>query len=312
VDRAFFVGPGVGYIRVSSFDENTPQRLKAVIENLGGTGLKGLVLDLRNNPGGLLTAAVRTASLFLRPGLAIVTVRGRNVPEKTESVPSSATPYKCKLAILIDGKSASATEIVSGAMQDHDRATIVGEPSFGKGLVQSVFPLSEGTGLALTTALYYTPSGRSIQKPLDASRFELGGATAHPNTVAEFRTDGGRKVTGGGGIQPDAVVHPLPMNRLRTVLDASGSFPDFAAQYLRANKVTLDFEVPPELMDRFRVFLSERQISPSIGEWSLERDYIASRLQQEIFDLAFGVEKGDQVQAQRDPVILKAVEELGL
>ncbi len=311
VDRAFFVGPGVGYIRVSSFDENTPRRLKAAIEKLGGTGLKGLVLDLRGNPGGLLTSAVQTASLFLRPGLAIVTVRGRNVPEKTESVPSIATPYPCKLAILIDGKSASATEIVSGAMQDHDRATIVGETSFGKGLVQSVFPLTEGTGLALTTALYYTPSGRSIQKPLDVSRFELAGATAHPNVVSEFRTDGGRQVTGGGGIQPDAVVHPLPMNRLRTVLDASGSFPDFAAQYLRTNKVTLDFEVPPELLDQFRVFLDERRISPNIGEWSLERDFIRSRLQQEIFDLAFGVEKGDEVQAKRDPVILKAVEELG-
>jgi carboxyl-terminal processing protease len=178
-------------------------------------------------------------------------------------------------------------------------------------LVQSVFPLTEGTGLALTTALYYTPSGRSIQKPLDVSRFELAGATAHPNVVSEFRTDGGRQVTGGGGIQPDAVVHPLPMNRLRTVLDASGSFPDFAAQYLRTNKVTLDFEVPPELLDQFRVFLDERRISPNIGEWSLERDFIRSRLQQEIFDLAFGVEKGDEVQAKRDPVILKAVEELG-
>jgi carboxyl-terminal processing protease len=312
VERAFFVGPGAGYIRVASFDENTPRQLKAAIEKLGGTGLKGLVLDLRNNPGGLLTAAVQTASLFLRPGLAIVTVRGRNVPEKTESVPSLATPYLCKLAILINGKSASATEIVAGAMQDHDRAAIVGEPSFGKGLVQSVFPLNEGTGVALTTALYYTPSGRSIQKPLDTSRFELGGATAHPNVVSEFRTDNGRKVTGGGGIQPDAVVYPLPMNRLRVVLEASGSFADFAAQYLRAHQVTLDFEVTPELMDQFRVFLDERQISPSVGEWSIEADFIKSRLQEEIFTLAFGVEKGDEIQARRDPVILKAVEAMGL
>jgi carboxyl-terminal processing protease len=312
VDRAFFVGPGIGYIRVASFDEKTPQQLKAAIEKLGGTGLKGLVLDLRSNPGGLLTAAVQTASLFLRPGLEIVTMRGRNVPEKTESVPSLATPYACKLAILIDGNSASASEIFTGAMQDHDRATIVGEPSFGKGLVQSVFPLGEGTGLALTTALYYTPSGRSIQKPLDASRFELGGATAHPNAVSEFRTDGGRKVTGGGGIQPDLAAHPAPMNRLRVVLEASGSFPDFAAEYLRAQKVTLDFEVLPELLDQFRAFLAGRRISPSIAEWSLERQFIESRLQEEIFTLAFGVEKGDEVGAKRDPFILKAVEALGL
>jgi carboxyl-terminal processing protease len=197
-------------------------------------------------------------------------------------------------------------------MQDHDRAAIVGETSFGKGLVQSVFPLSEATGLALTTALYYTPSGRSIQKPLDASRFELGGATAHPNAVSEFRTDSGRKVTGGGGIQPDLAAHPAPMNRLRVVLEASGSFPDFAAEYLRAQKVTLDFEVLPELLDQFRAFLAGRRISPSIAEWSLERQFIESRLQEEIFTLAFGVEKGDEVGAKRDPFILKAVEALGL
>jgi carboxyl-terminal processing protease len=312
VDRAFFVGPGAGYIRVSSFDESTAQHLKAAIEKLGGARLKSLVLDLRNNPGGLLTAAVQTASLFLRPGLDIVTVRGRNVPEKTEAVPPLAEPYGCKLAILINGKSASATEIVSGALQDHDRATIVGETSFGKGLVQSVFPLNEGTGLALTTALYYTPSGRSIQKPLDASRFELGGATAHPNAVSEFRTDSGRKVTGGGGIQPDAVVYPAPMNRLRIALDASGSFPDFAARYLRTHQVTLDFEVAPELLDQFRVFLDARQISPSIVEWSAERSFVESRLQEEIFNLAFGVAKGDEIGAKRDPVILRAVEALGL
>src|SRR5262249_6417148 len=150
---------------------NTAVQIKEAIEKLGGDHLKGLVLDLRNNPGGLLTAAVETASLFLRPGQKLVTVRGRSVHEKTELGPASAKPYGCKLAILINGKTASASEIVSGAMQDHDRATILGESSFGKGLVQSVYPLSESTGLALTTALYYTPSGRSIQKPLDAARF---------------------------------------------------------------------------------------------------------------------------------------------
>jgi len=156
------------------------RQLKEAIEKLGGDRLAGLVLDLRNNPGGLLTAALETCSLFLQPASKLVTVRGRNVPEKSEVVPSIATPYGFKLAILINEKTASASEIVSGAMQDHDRATIIGQASFGKGLVQSVFPLSEGAGLALTTALYYTPSGRSIQKPLDAARFELAAATEHP------------------------------------------------------------------------------------------------------------------------------------
>jgi len=311
VDRAFFVGPGVGYIRVASFEEDTAKQLKEAIGTLGGRGLAGMVLDLRNNPGGLVTAALETASLFLQPGLEVVTVRGRNVPEKTETVPSIAEPYDFKLAILINAKTASASEIVSGAMQDHDRATIVGEASFGKGLVQSVFPLSEGTGLALTTALYYTPSGRSIQKPLDAAKFELGGATAHPNARSAFRTDKGRTVAGGGGIQPDLTVPPAPMSRLRAVLDASGSFNDFATGYLHDNKVTPDFEITPDLLDRFRVFLADRRIQPDSREWSAERDFVSGRLLTEIFNQAFGVEKGDEVEARRDPVIQKAVEILG-
>ncbi|MGB7718449.1 MAG: S41 family peptidase, partial [Bryobacteraceae bacterium] len=181
----------------------------------------------------------------------------------------------------------------------------------GKGLVQSVFPLSEGAGLALTTALYYTPSGRSIQKPLDAAQFELAATTAHPNTQKEFRTDKGRVVTGGGGIQPDIVVYPPAANRLRAVLDASGSFTNFATEYLRNNKVTADFEVTPQIMDEFRVFLSDRSIQPGIAEWSPEREFIVNRLKTEIFNQAFGVEKGDEVEAERDPVILRALEVLG-
>ena len=311
VERSFFVGAGIGYIRVASFDEKTSGQIKEAIEKLGGDRLAGLVLDLRNNPGGLLTAALETCSLFLPPASKLVTVRGRNVPEKSEVVPSIATPYGFKLAILINEKTASASEIVSGAMQDHDRATIIGQPSFGKGLVQSVFPLSEGAGLALTTALYYTPSGRSIQKPLDAARFELAAATEHPNAQKEFRTDKGRVVTGGGGIQPDMVVYPPATNRLRAVLDASGSFTNFATEYLRNNKVTGDFEVTPQILDEFRVFLSDRGIQPGISEWSPEREFMVNRLKTEIFNQAFGVEKGDEVEAERDPAILKALEVLG-
>jgi len=311
VERAFFVGAGIGYIRVASFDTKTAGEIREAVEKLGGEHLAGLVLDLRNNPGGVVTAALDTAALFLAPGEKVFTVRGRNVPEKSEAVPALAHPYPCKLAILINEKTASAAEIVSGAMQDHDRATILGEPSFGKGLVQSVYPLTGGTGLALTTALYYTPSGRSIQKPLDAARFELGAVTAHPNEQSEFRTDKGRVVTGGGGIRPDIAVPPPPMNRLRAVLDASGSFTNFATEYLRDRKITDDFEVTSQVLNAFLVFCSERNIQPGVAEWLAERDFIANRLKTEIFNQAFGVEKGDEVEAQRDPAILKALEALG-
>jgi len=311
VERAFFIGAGVGYIRVGSFDANTAAELKQAIEKLGGDRLAGLVLDLRNNPGGMVKAALDTAALFLPPGLKIVTVRGRHVPEESEAVPSIATPYGFKLAILVNEKTASAAEIVSGAMQDHDRATILGEASYGKGLVQSVFPLSDGAGLALTTALYYTPSGRSIQKPLDAAKFELAGTTAHPNVQTEFHTDKGRKVTGGGGIRPDIEVAPPLMNRLRAVLDASGSFTNFATEYLRKNKISEDFEVTPAILRDFQLFLSERGIQPGVAELTVEQAYMTNRLKTEIFNQAFGVEKGDEVEAQRDPVILKALEVVG-
>jgi carboxyl-terminal processing protease len=317
VERAFFIGAGIGYIRISSFDESTAKDLKAAIEKLGGDALAGLVLDLRNNPGGLVSAALDTAGLFLQPGQKIFTVRGRMQAEKSEVVPPTAKPYSFKLAILTNGKTASASEIVAGAMQDHDRATILGEPTFGKGLVQNVFNLHEGAGLALTIALYYTPSGRSIQKPLDTQRpleagqFELSAATAHANQKTEFVTDSGRKVTGGGGIQPDFVVYPIGMNRLRAALEASGSFPNFATEYLRDNKVAEDFEVTGQLLDQFQGFLAARGIQPGLKEWSAEHDFVVNRLKTELFNQAFGVEKGDQVEAQRDPVILKALELVG-
>jgi carboxyl-terminal processing protease len=311
VERAFFIGAGVGYIRVSSFDEKTGQDIKDAIEKLGGDRLSGLVLDLRNNPGGVVTAALETASLFLQPGQKIFTVRGRHVPEKSEVVPALAKPYGFKLAVLINAKTASASEIVTGALQDHDRATVLGEPSYGKGLVQSVFPLSDHTGLALTTALYYTPSGRSIQKPLDVTRFELGGATAHPNQQTEFHTDKGRVVTGGGGIQPDIVVTPPQMDRLRAVLEASASFTTFATDYLQKHKITTDFDVTPQLLDEFHLFLTTHNIQPGVAEWLQARDFIVNRLKTELFNLAFGVEKGDEIDAQRDPVIQRALQVVG-
>lgn len=311
VERVFFLKAGIGYLRVASFDEKTGAQIQEAIEKLGGKNLKGLVLDLRNNPGGLLPAALETVSLFLKPGQTILTIRGRSVEEKEEKVPAGAKRYEFPLAVIVNGKSASASEIVAGALQDHDRAAIVGEPSYGKGLVQSVFPLSQASGLALTTALYYTPSGRSIQRPLDAARFELASKAAHPTVKTEFRTDKGRIVKGGGGIMPDYVFYPPEMSRLRIVLEASGSLPSFATEYTRAHKISDDFEVTSALLDEFRVYLAQRNIQPSVAEWSSERDFVRSRLKTEIFNQSLGVEKGDEVEAERDPQILKALEVIG-
>jgi carboxyl-terminal processing protease len=312
VERAFFLKPGVGYLRVSSFDEKTGKDIKEAIEKLGGANLKGLVLDLRNNPGGVLPAALQTSALFLKPGQKLLTVRGRKIEEQDQKVPAGSVPYTFPVVVLINGKSASASEIVSGALQDHDRAAIVGEPSFGKGLVESVFPLSSSTGLALTTALYYTPSGRSIQKPLKGADFALSATASNPNKRSEFLTDSGRVVKGGGGIQPDYVVYPEAPTRLRAVLDATASFTTFAIDYVKSHPdIPKDFAVTPAILGDFELFCSQHNIQPGVGDWSRERGFIENRLKTEIFNQAFGVEKGDEVEAQRDAQILKALEVIG-
>ena len=309
VDRAFLLKPGIGYVRVTSFDEETAAQIKTAIESLGGNTLHGLVLDLRNNPGGVLPAALQTASLFLKPEAGLLSVRGRSLKASQESVPRDAAPYAFPLAVLVNEKSASASEIVAGALQDHDRAIIVGETTFGKGLVQSVYPLSAGTGLALTTAYYYTPSGRSIQKPLAEAQIVSDSGESRK----DFRTDSGRLVRGGGGVRPDFDASPEPMTRFRMVLDASGAFTQFATDYVHRHPgITADFEVTPAALDEFQLYLSARNIRPAVTEWSSERDWIANRLKSEIFDQTLGVERGDEVEAQRDPVILTALARLGV
>ncbi len=310
VERAFLLKPGIGYIRVASFEEKTAAQVRESITKLGGYDLKGLVIDLRNNPGGLMTAAIQISSYFLKSGQAVLSVHGRNVPEKIERVPADNKPYEFPVAIIVNGKTASASEIVSGALQDHDRATIVGEPSFGKGLVQSVFPLSEGTGLALTTALYYIPSGRSIQKAFKASDFALGDTAAHPNERTDFKTDSGRPVPGGGGIVPDIPAFPLEMDRFRNVMEATGSFTEYAAEFLRGRKIDTGFELTPEILDQFRAWLSERQIQPSLLEWSRNSEYLNTRLLCEIYNLGLGVEKGDEIEARIDPPIQRALQSI--
>jgi len=304
VDRAFLLQPGIGYVRVTGFDPQTAKQLKDAIEKLGGDKLKGLVLDLRDNPGGVVQAALEAASYFLKPGQKILSVKGRSIADQTADVPNTATPYPFPLAVLVNAKSASASEILTGALQDHDRAVVIGEPSFGKGLVQNVFPLTGNTALALTTAFYYTPSGRSIQKPLPSGHLEI------QKQAEEFKTDAGRTVIGGGGIQPDLAVGPEPLTRLRAALDASGTITAFATEYIQKHDTKSDFEVTPALLEEFEVYAGQRSIQPSVGEWSQDRSWLQSRLKQEIFNQALGVAKGDEVEAQRDPAVRAAIERL--
>jgi carboxyl-terminal processing protease len=304
VDRAFLLQPDIGYVRVNAFDPQTAKQLKEAIESLGGGKLKGLVLDLRDNGGGVVQTALASAAYFLKPGQRLLSVKGRSIESQNVDAPKDAAVYQFPMSVLINSKTASASEILAGALQDHDRAAILGEPSFGKGLVQNVFPLSGNTAMALTTSFYYTPSGRSIQKPLATGQLEV------EKQKEEFHTDSGRIVTGGGGIRPDVTVEPEPVTRLRMALDASGTFTSFATSYIEKHPIAENFEIAASDLEDFQVFSSERNIQPSVGEWVRERAWVQSRLKQEIFNQALGVAKGDEVEAQRDPVVQAAIEKL--
>ena len=308
VDRAFLLAPGIGYIRVTSWDLQTAKQLRDVLSKLNPDSLNELILDLRDNPGGIVRAALDAAAMFLKPGQRILTAKGRTAVVESADVPKDAKPYSFKLAVLVNGKTASASEILTGALQDHDRAVVVGEASYGKGLVQSVMPLSEGAGLAITTAFYYTPSGRSIQKPLRNSALSETFDDRRKRSLPTYKTDEGRTVTGGGGIQPDIEVAPPIRTRLETVLDASGAVTAFATSYLAGHSpLPESFEISPAIIDDFKVYLSERNIQPNVPEWAQERTWISNRLLEEIVTQARGVDKGDEIAARRDPQIQAAL-----
>jgi carboxyl-terminal processing protease len=307
VDRAFLLEPGTGYVRVTSFDSNTAQKAREAIESLGGEKLERLVLDLRGNPGGVLNAGLSTAAMFLPPGTRILSARGRRTEREDIEVPKDAKPYGFQLAVLVDGKTGSAAEVVAGAIQDNDRGLIAGETTFGKGLVQRVYSLSDSTGLALTTAFYYTPSGRSIQKPLPGSELD---AAIRAGGRPEVKTAKGRTVRGGGGIEPDLVVPPDPVSRFREVTESSAAFANFATEWLSSHRAdaSVEMEITPAMLDEFQLYLSRRNIRPAMGEWIAERRYLSRRLKQEILNQSISVAAGDEIEVKNDPQVLRALE----
>lgn len=309
VRGAFFLRPGLAYVKLANFEGTTAEDLRQTIEQLGGLALNGLVLDLRHNPGGMVDAALKTAAFFLKPGQRILWVRGREGEPAEVAVPEGYTSYDFPVCVLVDNQTASAAEILAGALQDHDRATILGVASFGKGLVQSVFSLSEGAALALTTARYLTPSGRSLQRPLEnCDLYALATCRDSHGPDRIFHTDQGRTVVEGGGIVPDKMVHARPYSRFEAAMEASNSYFEFARQHLQGHgSVGKDFEVSSRLLDEFQLFLSRRRIHPSLAEWSSTVTFIRSRIKQEVFNLALGVEKGDEIEIRRDPVVQAAL-----
>jgi carboxyl-terminal processing protease len=337
IPDAYMLKPGVGYIGMTQgFNYTTADELQAALDDLHTQGMQSLVLDLRNNPGGFLDQAIRVSEKFLQRGQTILTQKGRNgLGDKTYDS-SNRAPDTTPLVILVNGNTASASEIVAGAMQDHDRALIVGQTSFGKGLVQGIFPMEYGTGLTLTTAKYYTPSGRLIQRDYSNGGFydyyTKGGTialdqkeTAAKPSGPQSKTDTGRPVYGGGGISPDEVIKPRTINtaqaRLRNPVFAftrdllNGRVTGFDSYKVQRGidfehrLQASDFPMTDELYKAFKDYVTKNPAwKMTAAQLDKSRSFIETEMRFNIVTAAFGRISADQVLIAEDPQVAKAVD----
>jgi carboxyl-terminal processing protease len=313
VDLKYEIRPGIGYIHLTQFQETTAQEVDDAID--GFPNLKGLVFDLRGNPGGLLSQAVEVCDHLLAKGQNIVSQRGRAYPDQNYTATHGNDGKTFPIVVLVNRNTASAAEIVSGALQDHDRALIVGETTFGKGLVQTVYNLSENTGLALTTYHYYTPSGRLIQRNYSGVSlydyyYNHAGATAPGANNREVKfTDSGRTVYGGGGITPDEKIDGSKSNNFQDVLGIYGrsAFFHFAAHYLANRNVDKNFQVDDAILTEFKQFLTSQDIQWSEKDINDNMDWLKINIKENIITSQFGQLQGLRVRADWDPQIQKAL-----
>jgi len=316
IQDAFWLKPGIAYVGISQFNENTSREVEEAFRRLGEHNIKGLILDLRGNPGGLLNEGVAVADRFLRKGQAIVSHRGRISSDKPYSARQGSGGRDYPIVIMVDRQSASAAEIVAGALQDHDRAWIFGETTFGKGLVQTVYPLREGTGLALTTAHYYTPSGRLIQRDYShASYFDYYFARreSDPKNCLDARmTDAGRTVCGGGGIEPDEKYSPLILDRFQALLARRYAFFNFTSKYFGTHEVKLpkNWEPDHNLLNEFHRYLLEEKYEFSEAEFAQQHDWIKQHLRREFYLSGFGIDEATRLKIETDAAVAKAIESL--
>ena len=311
VDIAFMIQPTVGYIHVTNFMETTSREVQEALDKFG-PNLQGLVIDLRGNPGGLLNEAVNMSDQFLQKGQIVVSQRGRVFQDQVYRAPHGSDA-KYPIVVLVNRNTASAAEIVSGALQDHDRALIVGETTFGKGLVQTVFPIDENTGLALTTFHYYTPSGRLIQRNYEGVSlydyyYVRKDALPANQTNKEVKlTDSGRTVYGGGGITPDEKIDELKSNHFQDILLQHYAFFDFTKHYLADHTVTNDLTVDDALLQQFKAFLNTQKINYADKDVQDNVEWIKASIKAELFTSQFGQASGLKVRVKWDPQIQKAL-----
>jgi carboxyl-terminal processing protease len=317
VEYFTMVKPGIGYVRVSTFNETTDNDLAEALKQLDVSKLDGLIIDLRNNGGGLLNQAVGMSDMFLDKNEIVVSHRGRSSSEKRYYALRGNQGIEVPLIVLINGQSASASEIVAGSIQDHDRGLIVGETSFGKGLVQTQYPLSEDTALLLTTARYYTPSGRLIQRDYkNISLYDYHYNPKPPRTPEVKLTDSGRQVFGQGGITPDDAVPAPKLNEFEQTLLRRGVFypfpqgvGDFVRHYLGEKpEISKEFVADDAVINDFRKYLDQQHIKFTEPDIHDNLAWIKWKIKREVFTTVFGLNDGYKVELQEDPQLQKAEE----
>ena len=321
VQRVQLLQNGVGYVDVNVFSAQTATELSAAVDSVLKLGARSLVMDLRGNPGGLLEQGVAVAELFLDRGQSIVQLRAR--PGTQPQVFTDSQPQRwptLPLAVLVDRASASASEIVAGALQDHDRAIVLGVTSFGKGSAQNVYPLSSGGALRLTTARWYTPAGRSINRPVPRDRDEEFADSAEvtlPDTVRpRFRTDAGRTVFGGGGITPDVIsgdtTTPLQVQSLARAMGKNAvAYRDALAKRAQMQKPRMSGPgdpVTPAILDALYADLVGRGVAPPRSVFDSAAPWISRSLGYEMTRVAFGAEADFMRRVQDDSALQRAME----
>jgi carboxyl-terminal processing protease len=314
IPNTFFVGRSVGYIKIDTFNENTDRELDDALDNFDTKGLEGLILDLRGNNGGLLSAGVHVADRFLERGQTIVSHRGRASRERSYAARQGNGGRNYPMVVLVDCQSASASEIVAGALQDHDRALIVGNVTFGKGLVQSVFNLPETTGLVLTTARYYTPTGRLIQRPYDdrslAEYYSDPCRTGfHPNHEDARLTDNGRPVYGGGGIAPDIELPPATLDNFQARLQWERAFEGYAEQVRHSYPEVGDgWQAGAKEFGEFREYLTLDNVPFTAEDLDKHHDYILRTITRQVVSAWRDIYAGMRAEAHLDPAVIRALE----
>jgi carboxyl-terminal processing protease len=321
ISNTLMIKPGVGYIRIKDFTATTVRELDESIDKLKAQGMQKLVLDLRQNPGGLLDAAVGVADHFLDKGQMIVYTKGRTSDAAQDyTAPGKHDKLDLPLVVLVNRGSASASEIVAGSIQDHDRGLVIGETSWGKGLVQSVYTLQYGAGLALTTSKYYTPSGRNIQR--DYTSFydyyvadEDGNTTETPlKDRKQFKTDTGRVVYGGGGITPDIMIKPPQLSRTTQLLEVRSALFNYGVEYAAKHpETTQDLQITAPILEDFVKYASEKEAAPMADirealQKPDDRRYIERSLKAEIIAAKFGYDASYPYRLQGDVQVEKAIE----